>query len=190
MKRDTTLFAQDLKVDVSGEEIPYDTSHIYTGEIYGTAALCIFHIGLNISQLSLALIPCRVNVFGFPGEKGTLSHGALVDGKFEGFIQSYQGTYYVEPAERYLEGKNVPFHSVIYHEDDIRESPHPLQKYYIFDTSTGRFISDHQVSALDSCIYVNVGSGKCEVMAADPAETGGCDGPPGKSSFPRCSLAE
>lgn len=41
MKRDTTLFAQDLKVDVSGEEIPYDTSHIYTGEIYGTASLCI-----------------------------------------------------------------------------------------------------------------------------------------------------
>lgn len=35
MKRDTTLFAPDLKVDVSGEEIPFDTSHIYTGEIYG-----------------------------------------------------------------------------------------------------------------------------------------------------------
>uniref|UniRef100_A0AAQ6IT49 Disintegrin and metalloproteinase domain-containing protein 10 n=1 Tax=Anabas testudineus TaxID=64144 RepID=A0AAQ6IT49_ANATE len=34
MKRDTTLFAEDLKVDVSGEEIPFDTSHIYTGEIY------------------------------------------------------------------------------------------------------------------------------------------------------------
>uniref|UniRef100_A0AAQ5YHF5 Disintegrin and metalloproteinase domain-containing protein 10 n=1 Tax=Amphiprion ocellaris TaxID=80972 RepID=A0AAQ5YHF5_AMPOC len=89
MKRDTTLFAQDLKVDVSGEEIPYDTSHIYTGEIYG--------------------------------EKGTLTHGSIVDGKFEGFIQSYHGNYYVEPAERYLEGKDVPFHSVIYHEDDIRE---------------------------------------------------------------------
>ncbi|KAK7891027.1 hypothetical protein WMY93_022990 [Mugilogobius chulae] len=87
MKRDTSLFAQDLKVDVSGEEIPYDTSHIYTGEIYG--------------------------------EKNTLTHGSIVDGKFEGFIQSYQGTYYVEPADRYLEGKNVPFHSVMYHEDDI-----------------------------------------------------------------------
>uniref|UniRef100_A0A8C5CWI7 Disintegrin and metalloproteinase domain-containing protein 10 n=1 Tax=Gadus morhua TaxID=8049 RepID=A0A8C5CWI7_GADMO len=34
MKRDTTIFAQDLKVDISGTEIPYDTSHIYTGEIY------------------------------------------------------------------------------------------------------------------------------------------------------------
>ena len=37
MKRDATLFAQDLKVDVSGEEIPFDTSHIYTGEIFGKA---------------------------------------------------------------------------------------------------------------------------------------------------------
>ncbi|XP_059917311.1 disintegrin and metalloproteinase domain-containing protein 10-like [Gadus macrocephalus] len=87
MKRDTTIFAQDLKVDISGTEIPYDTSHIYTGEIYG--------------------------------EKGTLSHGSVVEGKFEGFIQTYQGTYYVEPAERYLNDKDVPFHSVIYHEDDI-----------------------------------------------------------------------
>uniref|UniRef100_A0A8C6PVL4 Disintegrin and metalloproteinase domain-containing protein 10 n=1 Tax=Nothobranchius furzeri TaxID=105023 RepID=A0A8C6PVL4_NOTFU len=91
MKRDTSLFAPDLRVDVSGEEVPYDTSHIYTGEIYG--------------------------------EKGTLTHGSIVDGKFEGFIQSYHGTYYVEPAERYLEDKDVPFHSVMYHEDDIRESP-------------------------------------------------------------------
>ncbi|XP_061891855.1 disintegrin and metalloproteinase domain-containing protein 10-like [Entelurus aequoreus] len=87
MKRDATLFTPDLKVDVSGEESTYDTSHIYTGEIYG--------------------------------EKGTLAHGSIVDGKFEGFIQSYHGNYYVEPAERYLEVKDVPFHSVMYHEDDI-----------------------------------------------------------------------
>ena len=45
-----------------------------------------------------------------------------MDGKFEGFIQSHQGTYYVEPAERYLKDRDVPYHSVIYHEDDIGES--------------------------------------------------------------------
>lgn len=55
------------------------------------------------------------------GEHGTLTHGSVVDGKFEGFIQTHRGTYYVEPVERYLQDKNVPFHSVIYHEDDIRE---------------------------------------------------------------------
>ncbi|XP_048040274.1 disintegrin and metalloproteinase domain-containing protein 10 isoform X1 [Megalobrama amblycephala] len=91
MKRDASLFSPDLKVEVSGEEIPYDTSHIYTGEIYG--------------------------------EKGTLTHGSIIDGKFEGFIKSHHGTYYVEPAERYLKDQNVPYHSVIYHEDDI-DYPH------------------------------------------------------------------
>ncbi|XP_076853321.1 disintegrin and metalloproteinase domain-containing protein 10 isoform X2 [Brachyhypopomus gauderio] len=95
MKRDVSLFAPDLKVEVSGVEMPYDTSHIYTGELFG--------------------------------EKGTLTHGSIVDGKFEGFIQSHQGTYYVEPAERYLKDQNTPFHSVIYHEDDI-DYPHKYGK--------------------------------------------------------------
>uniref|UniRef100_A0A674E9W4 Disintegrin and metalloproteinase domain-containing protein 10 n=1 Tax=Salmo trutta TaxID=8032 RepID=A0A674E9W4_SALTR len=34
MKRDTGLFAEDLKVDMGGQEVIYDTSHIYTGQIY------------------------------------------------------------------------------------------------------------------------------------------------------------
>uniref|UniRef100_A0A674EWT7 Disintegrin and metalloproteinase domain-containing protein 10 n=1 Tax=Salmo trutta TaxID=8032 RepID=A0A674EWT7_SALTR len=87
MKRDTSLFSPDLKVEVSGVEAPYDPSHIYTGEIFG--------------------------------EKGTLTHGSVVDGRFEGFIQTHQGMYYVEPSERYLRDKDVPYHSVIYHEGDI-----------------------------------------------------------------------
>ncbi|XP_066523268.1 disintegrin and metalloproteinase domain-containing protein 10-like [Hoplias malabaricus] len=87
MRRDTKLFTEDFKLEVSGEEISYDTSHIYTGELYG--------------------------------EQDSLTHGSVVNGKFEGFIKTHHGTYYVEPAERYLEDKNVPFHSVIYHADDI-----------------------------------------------------------------------
>uniref|UniRef100_A0A8C7NC77 Disintegrin and metalloproteinase domain-containing protein 10 n=1 Tax=Oncorhynchus kisutch TaxID=8019 RepID=A0A8C7NC77_ONCKI len=87
MKRDTSLFSPDLKVEISGVEAPYDPSHIYTGEIFG--------------------------------EKGTLTHGSVVDGRFEGFIQTHQGMYYVEPSERYLRDKDVPYHSVIYHEGDI-----------------------------------------------------------------------
>uniref|UniRef100_A0A8C7LH21 Disintegrin and metalloproteinase domain-containing protein 10 n=1 Tax=Oncorhynchus kisutch TaxID=8019 RepID=A0A8C7LH21_ONCKI len=90
MKRDTSLFSPDLKVEISGVEAPYDPSHIYTGEIFG--------------------------------EKGTLTHGSVVDGRFEGFIQTHQGMYYVEPSERYLRDKDVPYHSVIYHEGDISES--------------------------------------------------------------------
>lgn len=35
LKRDTTLFSPDLVVEVSGVETPVDTSHIYSGEIFG-----------------------------------------------------------------------------------------------------------------------------------------------------------
>ncbi|CDQ88953.1 unnamed protein product [Oncorhynchus mykiss] len=56
-------------------------------------------------------------------EKGTLTHGSVVDGRFEGFIQTHQGMYYVEPSERYLRDKDVPYHSVIYHEGDIMSYP-------------------------------------------------------------------
>ncbi|XP_068174199.1 disintegrin and metalloproteinase domain-containing protein 10-like [Antennarius striatus] len=87
MKRDASLFSPDLIIEVSGEETPIDTSHIYSGEVFG--------------------------------EKGTLTHGSVIDGRFEGFIKTHQGTYYVEPSERYLKDKDVPFHSIIYHEDDI-----------------------------------------------------------------------
>uniref|UniRef100_V9KFZ3 Disintegrin and metalloproteinase domain-containing protein 10 n=3 Tax=Callorhinchus milii TaxID=7868 RepID=V9KFZ3_CALMI len=88
MKRDTSLFTDDFILEESGEKINYDTSHIYTGEIYG--------------------------------EKGSLSHGSILDGRFEGFVQTHQGTFYVEPAERYIKDRKLPFHSVIYHENDIK----------------------------------------------------------------------
>lgn len=35
MKRDTSLFTEDFKVETSNQVIDYDTSHIYTGHIYG-----------------------------------------------------------------------------------------------------------------------------------------------------------
>lgn len=35
LKRDTSLFSPDLIIDVSGEEAPIDTSHIYSGEVFG-----------------------------------------------------------------------------------------------------------------------------------------------------------
>lgn len=69
-----------------------------------------FDFWLNICSPCLSCIS---------GEKGTLTHGSVLNGRFEGFIKTHQGTYYVEPSERYLQDKEVPFHSVIYHEDDI-----------------------------------------------------------------------
>uniref|UniRef100_A0A671PHS5 Disintegrin and metalloproteinase domain-containing protein 10 n=1 Tax=Sinocyclocheilus anshuiensis TaxID=1608454 RepID=A0A671PHS5_9TELE len=127
MKRDTSLFAPDLKVEVSGEEIPYDTSHIYTGEIYG--------------------------------EKGSLTHGSIVDGKFEGFIKSHKGTYYVEPSERYLKDQNVPYHSVIYHEDDI-DYPHKYgAEGGCADHSVFERMKKYQASAVEEPTQVSMADG-------------------------------
>jgi hypothetical protein len=53
------------------------------------------------------------------GEEGSFSHGSVIDGRFEGFIKTRGGTFYIEPAERYIKDRILPFHSVIYHEDDI-----------------------------------------------------------------------
>ncbi|KAI5626321.1 disintegrin and metalloproteinase domain-containing protein 10 isoform X1 [Silurus asotus] len=118
LKRDTSLFSPDLKVEVSGDETPIDTSHIYSGEIFG--------------------------------EKGTLTHGSIVDGKFEGFIQSHKGTYYVEPAERYLRERDVSYHSVIYHEDDI-DYPHKYgQEGGCADRSILEKMKKYQASAVET----------------------------------------
>nr|XP_020024315.1 disintegrin and metalloproteinase domain-containing protein 10-like isoform X2 [Castor canadensis] len=63
------------------------------------------------------------------GEEGSFSHGSVIDGRFEGFIKTRGGTFYVEPAERYIKDRILPFHSVIYHEDDISQYGNPLNKY-------------------------------------------------------------
>ncbi|XP_068597985.1 disintegrin and metalloproteinase domain-containing protein 10 [Brachionichthys hirsutus] len=117
MKRDTSLFSPDLIIEVSGEEEPIDTSHIYSGEIFG--------------------------------EKGTITHGSVIGGRFEGFIKTQQGTYYVEPSERYLKGENVPFPSVIYHEDDIHY-PHKYgSQGGCADHSVFERMRKYQASGLD-----------------------------------------
>uniref|UniRef100_A0A8B9LLH8 Disintegrin and metalloproteinase domain-containing protein 10 n=1 Tax=Astyanax mexicanus TaxID=7994 RepID=A0A8B9LLH8_ASTMX len=117
MRRDTRLFSEDFKLEVSGEEINYDTSHIYSGELFD--------------------------------EQGSITHGSIVDGKFEGFIKTHRGTFYVEPSERYLEDKKVPFHSVIYHEDDINY-PHKYgPEGGCADHSVFERMKKYQVSAVE-----------------------------------------
>uniref|UniRef100_H3BF63 ADAM10 endopeptidase n=1 Tax=Latimeria chalumnae TaxID=7897 RepID=H3BF63_LATCH len=56
------------------------------------------------------------------GEEGSLCHGSIIDGHFEGFIQTQNGTYYLEPIRR-LGAEESPFHSVIYRDSDIGKSP-------------------------------------------------------------------
>ncbi|XP_066551805.1 disintegrin and metalloproteinase domain-containing protein 10 [Amia ocellicauda] len=51
-------------------------------------------------------------------ERGSICHGSVLQGQFEGFIQTRNGTYYVEPLGRY-DQNHSEHHSVIYHEDDV-----------------------------------------------------------------------
>uniref|UniRef100_A0A8C8HZI2 Disintegrin and metalloproteinase domain-containing protein 10 n=1 Tax=Oncorhynchus tshawytscha TaxID=74940 RepID=A0A8C8HZI2_ONCTS len=74
---------------------------------------------VEVSGVEAPYDPSHIYTGEIFGEKGTLTHGSVVDGRFEGFIQTHQGMYYVEPSERYLRDKDVPYHSVIYHEGDI-----------------------------------------------------------------------
>lgn len=96
-------------------------------------------------------------LFRASGEKGTLTHGSVVDGRFEGFIKTHQGTYYVEPSERYLKNTNVPFHSVIYHEDDISKylTVEILHVQIIFTLDT-RFLLDVFLCTVFPTIYIGV----------------------------------
>lgn len=55
LKRDTKLFSPDLVIEVSGQEEPIDTSHIYSGEIFGKAALSSHHFLFTVSSLSVCL---------------------------------------------------------------------------------------------------------------------------------------
>lgn len=38
MKRDTSIFSPDLIIEMSGEETPIETSHIYSGELFGKSS--------------------------------------------------------------------------------------------------------------------------------------------------------
>ncbi|XP_034387667.1 disintegrin and metalloproteinase domain-containing protein 10 [Cyclopterus lumpus] len=51
------------------------------------------------------------------GEHGSC-HGSLLQGQFEGTIHTDNGTYHIEPIDRYTSGP-TDHHSIIYHEDDM-----------------------------------------------------------------------
>ncbi|XP_041791849.1 disintegrin and metalloproteinase domain-containing protein 10 isoform X3 [Chelmon rostratus] len=52
------------------------------------------------------------------GEHGSACHGSVLQGQFEGTIHTSNGTYHIEPAQRYTSNE-TDYHSIIYHEDDM-----------------------------------------------------------------------
>ncbi|KAG7487946.1 hypothetical protein MATL_G00028840 [Megalops atlanticus] len=51
-------------------------------------------------------------------ERGSSCQGSILEGQFEGTIQTGSGMYYVEPLHRFTTSQS-DHHSIIYHEDDI-----------------------------------------------------------------------
>ena len=60
------------------------------------------------------------------GEPDSHAFGALRDGIFDGEIRTQNdGVYYVERAQKYFsDNSNETFHSVIYHEDHLKDPFH------------------------------------------------------------------
>ena len=54
MKRETKIFSHDFKLEMSGEEIDYDPSHIYTGEIFGETHTFISTRGRSLVRHTLS----------------------------------------------------------------------------------------------------------------------------------------
>ncbi|XP_029285994.1 disintegrin and metalloproteinase domain-containing protein 10 [Cottoperca gobio] len=52
------------------------------------------------------------------GEHGSACYGSVLQGQFEGTIHTDNGTYHVEPVQRYTSSQ-TDHHSIIYHEDDM-----------------------------------------------------------------------
>ena len=50
MKRDTSLFSDEFKVETSNKVLDYDTSHIYTGHIYGKLNLRILFFSFSTQR--------------------------------------------------------------------------------------------------------------------------------------------
>uniref|UniRef100_A0A8C4W247 ADAM10 endopeptidase n=1 Tax=Gopherus evgoodei TaxID=1825980 RepID=A0A8C4W247_9SAUR len=55
-------------------------------------------------------------------EPGSFCHGAIINGLFEGFIRTRNGTYYMEAPGAFTSSATSPGQTLIHHESDIGES--------------------------------------------------------------------
>ena len=110
LKRDYSVFHNDLEIeDGFGNSISsdHDLSHIYEGYLVPSGEEGI------LSELHIANI------------SPTHCFGAIRDGVFDGQINTDEGTYYVERANKYFPDlTNDTFHSVIYHEKHLKDPFH------------------------------------------------------------------
>ena len=125
LKRDYSVFHNDFEIeDGTGNSISadHDLSHIYEGHL----------IGPNSDTHS---------------DKHPHCFGAIRDGVFDGQINTCEGTFYVERANKYFPDlTNDTFHSVIYHEKHLKDPFH--------HSRSGKF--QQHTSSINSCRKNNV----------------------------------
>ncbi|KAH9368580.1 hypothetical protein HPB48_009822 [Haemaphysalis longicornis] len=82
----------------------------------------VFHKDLVMETQSHGRVKPEINhIYAgeLVGEPSSHVYGALLDGVFQGSIQSAHGRYYVEKAQPYFR-RRQPFHSVLYDSRDVR----------------------------------------------------------------------
>ncbi|KAI8500722.1 constitutive protein ectodomain proteolysis [Branchiostoma belcheri] len=114
-------------VDITtGERLNDFISH-YEGLRYSTGTLQAKHERVRRAAMGRPhMRMCTWHSLHMEGEPGTtMCHGSIINGRFEGFIYTPEGDYYIEPAERY--NTSADFHSVMYKAEHV-EDPLPGQK--------------------------------------------------------------
>ncbi|XP_066492510.1 disintegrin and metalloproteinase domain-containing protein 10-like [Tiliqua scincoides] len=83
--------------------------------------MSVFAKGFQITRKG-ALGPMDVSFIysgELQGEPGSFCHGSIINGLFEGFIQTWNGTYYIQSAGTLLANQTFPGHLFIHHESDL-----------------------------------------------------------------------
>lgn len=73
---------------------------------------------LSVSYIISPLSNPRLSCPGHAGEPASACHGSVLQGQFEGTIHTENGTYHIEPSDRYTSSP-ADHHSIIYREDDM-----------------------------------------------------------------------
>uniref|UniRef100_A0A672QI11 Disintegrin and metalloproteinase domain-containing protein 10-like n=1 Tax=Sinocyclocheilus grahami TaxID=75366 RepID=A0A672QI11_SINGR len=80
-------------------------------------------------------------------EKESSCQGSVLEGQFEGSITTANGTFYVEPTDRYTTS-NTDHHSIIYHEDDVVKSSPSCDPHQIPVSRSKRKVDQSKTSCL------------------------------------------
>ncbi|XP_072338981.1 disintegrin and metalloproteinase domain-containing protein 10 isoform X2 [Scyliorhinus torazame] len=84
------------------------------------------------------------------GDTDSFCHGSIINGRFEGFIQTQKGKYYIEPIEQYFQEENPVVHSLIYHQDDIDYSQCQGRGHHCLSNSMSAALHHYQQTLPDN----------------------------------------